>query len=46
MCEMAASSEDRRAFLKAWRYLEEIETPRLGAENQDVRVAALELLEE
>jgi alkylation response protein AidB-like acyl-CoA dehydrogenase len=49
MCEVAAGSEaggDRRAFLKAWRYFEEIEPARLGAENRDVRDRALELLEE
>jgi hypothetical protein len=49
MCEVAANpgaSGDRRAFLKAWRYFEEIEPARLGAENRDVRDRALELLEE
>jgi hypothetical protein len=49
MCEMATHSEalgDRRSFLTAWRYFEEIEPPKLGAENQDVSDAALELLDD
>jgi acyl-CoA dehydrogenase len=49
MCEMAANSEahgDRRSFLTAWRYFEEIQPPRLGLENQNVNDATLALLDD
>jgi hypothetical protein len=48
MCEMAANLEarDSRSFLTAWRYFEEIEPPKLGHENQNVRRAALELIDD
>jgi alkylation response protein AidB-like acyl-CoA dehydrogenase len=49
MCETAAeahSNGDDRRMLTATRYYEELEEPKLGAEDQRVCRAALELLEE
>jgi hypothetical protein len=49
MCETAAqscSNGDDRRLLTATRYFEELEAPRIGAENQQVRRAVLELLED
>jgi len=49
MCEAAAqthSNGDDRQVLTATRYYEEIEEPRLGAEDDRVQRAALELLED
>ena len=49
MCETAAhahSTGDERRLLTATRYYEELEEPTLGAEDERVRQAALELLED
>jgi hypothetical protein len=47
MCEVAGNNDkrgDSRATLTALRYYEEIQPAELGAENQKIREAALELL--
>ena len=49
MCEAAAqaySNADDRRMLTATRYYEELEEPRIGAEDERVRRAALELLDD
>jgi alkylation response protein AidB-like acyl-CoA dehydrogenase len=49
MCEVAGQSYpsgDKRRILTATRYYEEIELPEIGGEDEQVRRAALELLED
>ncbi len=44
LCEAATQGDPQQAY-SAWRYLESIEPPRLGAEDENARRGALELLE-
>jgi alkylation response protein AidB-like acyl-CoA dehydrogenase len=45
LCECAASKGDDLARLAAERYYEELAPPRIGGENEQVRKAALEIIE-